>query len=155
VVPLPDRVSFLQGLVYFVNMRIAYLAYYVFGKVNPGDTILLHAAAGGIGVLLTQIAKRHGDNTVIALSRSDEKLDYCRKNGADHLINYQSADYVEEVPRITGGQGVDISLNSVDGATLETDPGAIKPTGRWVIYGYAGRQGHDRPPQASAEVRFF
>ncbi len=138
---LPDSVSYLQGLVYFVNLRVAFMVYNVFGKVQPKDTILAHAAAGGIGTLLIQIAKRRGNNVVIALSSSDEKLEYCRSNGADHLINYKTTDYVEEVLRITDGEGVDVSLNSVGGPTLETDPYAIRPTGRWVIYGHAARKG--------------
>lgn len=138
---LPDRVSYLQGLVYFANLRVAYMVYNVFGKVQPKDTILVHAASGGVGSLITQIAERRGNNVVIALSSSDEKLEFCRANGADYLVNYKTTDYVKEVLRITDGQGVDVSLNSVGGPTLETDPYTIKPTGRWVIYGYAAGKG--------------
>ena len=141
VLCLPDRVSYLQGIVYHINLRIAYCVYYIFGQVQPNDTILVHAAAGGIGTLLLHIAKRRGNNVVIALSSSNEKLEYCRANGADHLINYKESDYVKEVLRITKDQGVDVSLNSVGGPTLETDPDAIKPTGRWAIYGHAAGQG--------------
>ena len=142
VVPLPDRVSYMQGLVYLINMRVAHLVYYVYGQVKPTDTILIHAASGGIGVLLTHLAKRRGNNNVvIALASSDEKLEYCRANGADHLINYKTTDYVPEVLRITDGVGVDVSLNSVGGWTLEKDPEAIKPTGRWAIYGHAAGMG--------------
>ena len=142
VMLLPARVSFLQGLVYFVNLRVAYLVYNVFGKVQPKDTILVHAASGGIGTLLMHIAKRVGnENEIIALSSSDEKLAYCRANGADHLINYKNTDYVEEVLRITDGRGVDVALNSVGGPTLEKDPYVIKPTGRWAIYGNSAGKG--------------
>ena len=145
VVPLPDRASFLQGLVYHINLRIAYLAYFTFGRIQPGETLLVHAAAGGIGTLLTQVAKRRGKNTVIALASSDEKLAYCRAAGADHCINYRRTDYVEEVLRITDGAGVDVSINSVGGPTLQTDPRAIRPRGRWLIYGYAGGKGRIDP----------
>jgi NADPH:quinone reductase len=141
VICLPDRVSFLNGLVYYLSLRIAYLAYYTFGKIQPYETILLHAPAGGIGTLITQIAKRRAHNVVIALSSSDEKLAYCRANGADYGINYRKSDYVEEVLRITGGKGVNISLNSVAGPTLKTDPRVIRPLGRWVIYGSAAGKG--------------
>lgn len=145
VTSLPDRVSFLQGLVYHRNLRIAYLCYYIFGQVKANATILLHAAAGGIGSLITQIAKRRGNNVVIATSSSDDKLDYCRANGADYGINYKSSDYVEEVLRITGGKGVDVSCNSVGGSTLKTDPLVIRPLGRWVIYGKAMGEGQIDP----------
>ncbi|OGO15233.1 MAG: hypothetical protein A2Z14_08450 [Chloroflexi bacterium RBG_16_48_8] len=137
VVILPDHVKHSQGIVYLINLRIAYLNYYTFGKTQPNETILIHAGAGGIGTLITQIAKRHADNTVIALSSSDEKAAYCKGNGADYCINYRKTDYVQEVLRITDGEGVDISFNSVGGPTFRTDPLAIRPLGRWVIYGYA------------------
>ena len=141
VTRLPDRVSFSQGLIYHINLPVAYLACYPFGKIQPEETILLHAAAGGIGSLITQIAKRRGNNTVIALSSSDEKVEHCRSNGADHCINYRTTDYVEEVLRLTGNKGVDVCLNSVGGPTLETDPKVIRPLGRWVIYGHAAGKG--------------
>lgn len=141
VIYLPDRVSFLQGLVYNSSLRIAYLAYYTFGQIQPYDTLLLHAPAGGIGTLITQIAKRRGSNVIIALSSSEEKLKYCSANGADYAVNYRTRDYVEEVLRITGGKGVHVSLNSVGGPTLKTDPKVIRPMGRWVIYGAAAGRG--------------
>lgn len=137
VVLIPDRVTYLQGVVYHINLRIAYLYYYAFGQIEPTATILLHAAAGGIGTLLTQIAKRRGKNIIIAVASSDEKLDYCRAHGADYGVNYMASDYVAEVLKITGGRGVDVSLNSVGGPTLKNDPLVLKPLGRWVINGYA------------------
>ena len=97
VIVLPDRASFQQGLVYLANLPVSYLAYYVFGNVRPGDAILLHAAAGGIGTMITQIAKRRGQNRLIALSSSDEKLEYCERNGADHCINYRATDYTRRL----------------------------------------------------------
>jgi NADPH2:quinone reductase len=139
---LPDRVTWEQAIVHHINLRIAYLFFFTFGKVQPGETILLHAAAGGVGTLLARIAKRRGsDNTVIALSSSDEKLAHCRAVGADYCINYHKSDYVEEVLSITGGKGVDVSMNSVGGKTLETDYLVIRPRGRWLINGYAGGKG--------------
>lgn len=141
VIFVPDRVSSLQALVYNINLRVAYLCYYTFGQIRSCDTILIHAPAGGIGTLITHIAKRRANNFVIALSSSEEKLEYCRKSGADVGINYKSTDYVEEVLRVTGGRGVDVSLNSVAGPTLKKDPLVIKSLGRWVIYGQAAGEG--------------
>lgn len=139
---LPDSVTFDQAIVHHINLRVAYLYFYTFGQVQPGETILLHAAAGGIGTLVTQIAKRRGtDNVVIALASSDEKLSHCRAVGADFCINYRTSGYVDEVLRITGGKGVDVSMNSVGGRTLATDHRAIRPRGRWLINGYADGKG--------------
>jgi NADPH2:quinone reductase len=135
---LPDRADFLQGIACNANLRVAYLYYYFFGEVQPGETLLVHAAAGGVGSNLLQIAKRHGSNTVIALASSQEKVEFCRSLGADYCINTRSCDYVAEVLKITSGRGVDISFNSVAGPTLQTDPDAIRVLGRWMINGYAG-----------------
>jgi NADPH:quinone reductase-like Zn-dependent oxidoreductase len=137
VVKLPDHVAHSQGIVYLVNLRIAHLNYTIFGQTRPDDTILIHAGAGGIGTLITQIAKRRANNIVITLSSSDEKAAYCKANGADHCLNYNKTDYVKEVLQITDGQGVDISFNSVGGSTFQKDPMVIKALGRWVIFGYA------------------
>jgi len=138
LVELPDRADFLQGIACNVNLKVAYLYYYFFGQVLPDETLLVHAAGGGVGSNLIQIAKRRGRNTVIALASSDEKLDFCRSLGADHCINTRRTDYVAEVLKITSGRGVDISFNSVAGPTLQTDPDAIRVFGRWMINGYAG-----------------
>jgi NADPH2:quinone reductase len=141
LVALPDEVSDLQGLTYLINMPIAWLVHQVYGPVKPGDTILLHAAAGALGTLITHIAKRRNGNRVIALVSSDEKSKWCIDNGADHVINYRKTDYVDEVLRLTDGQGVDVSLNSVAGPTLQTDPRAIRAGGRWGLYGYSAGGG--------------
>lgn len=140
---LPGRVSAHQALVYQVNMPLVHVAIHVFGRVQPGETLLVHAAAGGVGSLITQVAKRRGtNNTVIALASSDEKLEFCRKNGADHLINYRKQDYVQAVKKITDNQGVDVVFNGVGGETLRTDPQVIKRlSGRLLIYGSSGGPG--------------
>jgi NADPH:quinone reductase len=134
---IPERASFEQALVYQSGLPVAYSHYSISGKVQSDETVLIHAAAGGVGTLMTQIAKKNG-NTVIALCSSEEKRQYCLSKGADYAINYRETDYVEEVLKITDGKGVDISLNSVGGPTLETDYKAIRFMGRWVVYGYAG-----------------
>jgi NADPH:quinone reductase len=154
LVEVPDRVSLAQALIYPVNLLTAYYAVMVWAKVQPGERVLLHAAAGGVGLLALQIMKRKlQDVQVVALSSSDEKLQLAREHGADFAINYKTTDYVAEVSRLfgakatgfaTGGErggGVDVSLNGVSGPTLRTDPQVIRKRGRWVIYGWAGGRG--------------
>jgi NADPH2:quinone reductase len=154
VQPLPDRVSLAQALAYPVNLLTAYYAVMVWAKVQPGERVLLHAAAGGVGSLALQIMKRRmRDVCVVALAGSDAKLRLLREHGADYAINYKAADYVTEINRLfgakatgfaTGGErggGVDVSLNGVSGPTLATDPRVIRKRGRWVIYGWAGGRG--------------
>jgi len=154
LVPVPERVSLEQMLAYPVNMLTAYYAVMVWAKVQPGERVLLHAAAGGVGLLALQIMKRRlRDVSVVALVGSDEKAALVRAHGADYVINYKATDYVAEVERVLGakatgflsggerGGGVDVSLNGVSGPTLDTDWKLIRKRGRWVLYGWAGGRG--------------
>jgi NADPH:quinone reductase len=154
LMPVPDRVPLDRVLAYPVNLLTAYYAVMVWAKVQPGERVLLHAAAGGVGLLALQIMKRRlRDVTVVALVGSDAKVELVRAHGADHAINYKSTDYVAEVNRLLGpkaagfmsggerGGGVDVSLNGVSGPTLGTDHQVIRKRGRWVIYGWAGGRG--------------
>lgn len=150
---VPDHVPLDRVLAYPVNLRTAYFLVNVWGKVQPGESVLLHAAAGGVGLLALQIMKRRiKDVSVIALAGSDEKVTLCKANGADHCINYKKENYVEAVNKIVGEKpkglnigppvgGVHVAFNGVSGPTLNTDPQVIRKRGRWVIYGYAGGRG--------------
>ena len=85
-----------------------------------------------------QIAKRRANNVVIGLVSTEDKVERCLANGADHAINTKRVDYVAEVQRITDGRGVDVSLNNVAGPTLRTDPQVIRTRGRWLVSSWAG-----------------
>ena len=122
--------------------------------VQEGERVLLHAAAGGVGLLALQILKRRFRSVeVVGIASTEEKLDLLRAEGCDHVINRSTQDYVAEVlkiwgPKATGFQtggalagGVDVSFNGVSGDTLSTDWQVIRKRGRWVIYGYAAGRG--------------
>lgn len=154
VTPVPDGVGLDVVLAYPVNLLTAYYAVNVWGRVQPGERVLLHAAAGGVGLLALQIMKRRIDDvTVVAIVSSEEKAALVRDNGADHVVDRSTTDYVEEINRVLGpkatgfmsggerGGGVDVSLNGVSGPTLTTDPQVIRKRGRWVIYGWAAGRG--------------
>ena len=139
---VPDGAALDMVLVYLINLRVAYLNAYTFGQVKEGQTAMIHAAAGGVGLLTLQILKRRFKNVkVIALSSSDEKLEVCRQNGADFLINTTTSKYWEEAKRLTGGVGADVVFNGTSGPKVARDARAIKPLGRWVIYGAADGTG--------------
>ncbi len=155
LVRVPDRVSLEQMLAYPVNMRTAYYMIHTWAKLREGERVLLHAAAGGVGLLALQILKRRFKNvTVVAIASTAEKIALLKQEGADHVIDRKTQDYVAEVLKIwgpkasgfaTGGTqagGVDVAFNGVSGATLGTDWQAIRKRGRWVIYGYAAGRGH-------------
>lgn len=107
------------------------------GRLSAGETVLVHAAAGGIGHLAVQLAKLHGAGTVIATAGSAAKLDFARGLGADVAVDYTDPDWPDRVRAAAPG-GVDLVLDSVAGPMLERSVDLLAPLGRLVIYGAAG-----------------
>lgn len=115
LVKVPDAISFQQaGSMMLKGMTAYYLLRETF-PVKQGDTILFHAAAGGVGLIAGQWAKHLGA-TVIGTAGSDEKVKLALENGFDHVINYRTENFVERVKEITGGKGVDVALDCTAGA---------------------------------------
>lgn len=147
---VPDAVPLEAALVYRVNMPTAYMLVYEWAKVREGESVLVHAAAGGVGMLAVQILKRRfKEVTVIGLAGSDEKVAAISANGADYAINYRTTDYVKGVGEIVGEKprgfnpgappaGVNVVLNGVGGTTLKSDRRLIRRLGRWVLFGTPG-----------------
>lgn len=134
LVELPEGVSFENALVYSYNLPAAYLVYYHFGDISPDATVLVHSGAGGLGGMLTQIAKKAG-NTVIALTSDEGKFAACRANGADHVVDSR-IDYAQQVNEITGGRGVDVIFNHIAGDTLAADLDSLAFRGFWNFPGH-------------------
>ncbi|MFC6022222.1 zinc-binding alcohol dehydrogenase family protein [Plantactinospora solaniradicis] len=104
--------------------------------LNSGDTVLIHAAAGGIGHLAVQLAKFIGAGTVIGTARSSRKLDFVRTVGADVAIDYAQPDWPDQV-RAAAPDGVDVVLDAVGGPVLQSSLDLLAPFGRAVVYGAA------------------
>jgi len=102
--------------------------------LEPGKSCLVHAAAGGVGLLLVQIAKLRGA-FVIGTVSTEEKAELARAAGADAVIRYTEHDFVAETRRLTGGRGVDVVYDSVGQTTFERGFGAIVPRGMMVLFG--------------------
>ena len=102
--------------------------------VKPGDTILYHAAAGGVGLIVGQWAKALGA-TVIGTVGSQEKAELAMAHGFDHVINYRTEDFVERVKEITGGKGADVVYDSVGKDTFPGSLDCLKPRGLWASFG--------------------
>jgi len=136
-VPVPAGWADEQALGLVVNWPTALAALKPLGGIAAGQTVLIHAAAGGTGQAAVKMAKHYGA-TVIATA-SPGKHDVVRALGADHVIDSRSADLAADVLRLTGGTGADLVLESVGGATLDASLAAAKlVTGRVVVYGLAG-----------------
>jgi NADPH2:quinone reductase len=104
--------------------------------VRPGETALVHAAAGGVGLLLTQVLGNQNVR-VIATTSTEEKAALAREAGASEVIRYDREDVAEEVSRLTGGHGVDVVYDGVGKATFEGSINSLRPRGMFVLYGAA------------------
>lgn len=112
-------------------------AYYMANYIAPlrsGENVLIHAAAGGVGTLLIQLAKQAGA-TVFAKVSSEEKARKCLSLGADHAINYRTGNYAEAVEKIIGKQQLDVSFNPVGGSTFKMDKQLLGAGSRMVLFG--------------------
>jgi NADPH2:quinone reductase len=134
LVPLPPEVSAAQGAALMLQ---GITAHYLAASTYPlreGDRCLVHAAAGGVGLLLVQIAKRRGA-FVIGTAGSDEKAGLARGAGADEVIVYTRQDFVEETRRLTGGRGVHVVYDSVGKTTFLPGLELLVPRGMMVLFG--------------------
>ncbi len=136
VCPLPDDISFDAGAAMMLKgMTVEYL----FHRTTPlkrGDTVLFHAAAGGVGLIACQWAKSEGI-TLIGTAGTDEKCRLAQFNGAAHCINYNTEDFVAKVKEFTGGKGVDAVMDSVGAETFEGSLDCLKPLGMMISFGNA------------------
>ncbi len=117
------------------GMTAHYLAHATY-PLKPGDACLVHAAAGGVGLLLVQIAKRRGARVIGTVSTA-EKADLARKAGADDVILYTELDFDAEIRRLTGGKGVQVVYDSVGKTTFEKSLSCLAGRGYLVLYGQA------------------
>jgi NADPH2:quinone reductase len=136
LVRIPDELDFTQAAaVMLQGMTAHYLSHSTY-PLKSGETALIHAAAGGVGLLLVQMAKRLGAR-VIGTTGSDEKAALARDAGADEVIIYTQADFVEETKRLTAGAGVNVVYDGVGKSTFEKDLEVLCPRGYLVLFGGA------------------
>ena len=135
-VKLPEAVDYqtaaammLQGMTVHYLLRQTY-------KVGPDTTLLLHAAAGGVGLIACQWAKHLGA-TIIGTAGSAEKCELAKANGATHCINYNTENFVDRVKELTDGKGVDVVYDSIGQATYPASLDCLKPLGLFVTFGNA------------------
>lgn len=140
-IPIPDGISFAAATSIPVQGLSAYTLLKFAARPQPHETILIQAAAGGVGLYLVQLAKIMGVKQVIALASSKEKLDLLKSLGADVPINYSERAWADQVRQATGGKGVDIVLEAASGEVGAESFRLIAPFGRVVFFG--ARNIHD------------
>ncbi|MCS7014040.1 MAG: quinone oxidoreductase [Chloroherpetonaceae bacterium] len=136
LVPLPDSVSFEQAAALMLQGLTAHYLVTSTYAVQPGETVLIHAAAGGVGLLLTQLAKLRGARVIGTVS-TEAKAALAREAGADEVIIYTTQDFVAETRRLTEREGVSVVYDSVGADTFEGSLSVLKPRGMLVSFGNA------------------
>ena len=136
---IPDGVATEEAACVPVPFGTADDCLFEFGRLQPGETALIHAGASGVGIAAIQLAKRAGA-TVLATASSDQRLDRLAELGLDHGINYATDDFVDEVRRLTDGRGADVIVDSIGGSTLQKSLLCLAYRGRCITFGDAGRE---------------
>ena len=134
LVKIPDGLSFEQGAAAMLQGMTAHYLLNSTYKLQSGETALIHAAAGGVGRLLVQMAKKIGAR-VIATAGTEEKAQLARDAGANECIIYTQADFEAETKRLTDGQGVHVVYDGVGKATFDKDLEVLRPRGYLVLFG--------------------
>jgi len=137
LIPLPEELDFDNAAAIPLQGLTAYHCIKTSGALKEGESVLVHAAAGGVGTLSVQVAKLLGAGTVIATASSEEKLDLARSLGADVLIDYTEEDWPEKVREATQGKGADIILEMVGADFPEKNLKCLNVFGRMVVFGAA------------------
>ena len=147
LISLPDKVTFEQGAAFPVQALTAYHMLYTADHVAPGLSVLVHAAAGGVGLLAVQMAKLGGAR-VLATTSSAEKARIVHEAGADETILYTQTDFAERVAQLTHQRGVDLVLDSVGKSTFQGSLASLAPFGHLISFG--GASGRPDPIDISS-----
>jgi NADPH2:quinone reductase len=135
--PLPDKVTFAQGAGVNVPYGTAYHALFNRGHGQPGETLLVHGASGGVGIAAVQLARARG-LTVIGTAGTDRGRRLVLEQGAHHVLDHTAQDYLRTLMDLTGGRGPDVILEMLANVNLQKDLGVIAMRGRIVVIGNRG-----------------
>jgi len=140
VVPIPDDLDFASATALFVQGLTAYGLLHDAAKLQAGESVLIHAAAGGVGSLAVQLAKLMDASMVVGTASSASKLEVVRRLGADVTVNYAEPNWSEQINEATGGEGVHVILDAVGGEIGQQSLDRLGSHGRFVVYGAASGQ---------------
>ncbi|WP_232685650.1 quinone oxidoreductase family protein [Halobacterium zhouii] len=133
---VPESMSFAEAAGFPVQFLTAYHCLHGWGELEPEESVLVHAAAGGVGTAAVQLASIHGAE-VFGTASTQEKLDLAERLGCDHPINYTKTSFGEVTDELTDGEGLDLVLDGVGGETFRESVDALSHFGRIVAYGAA------------------
>ena len=150
----PAALDDVAAAAFFFPFHVAWLALFERGRLEPGEWLVVHAGAGGVGSAAVQLGVAHGAR-VIATAGSAEKLTFCRSLGAEHAIDYRNGDLTSALVEATGGAGVDVVCDLVGGATTAATLPAMARGGRLVMAGFSGGiEAEDEPLQTPRQLLF-
>ncbi|MFB6083001.1 MAG: zinc-binding alcohol dehydrogenase family protein [Halorientalis sp.] len=133
---LPENMSYEEGAGFPVQFLTAHNCLFEWGDLTEGESVLIHAAAGGVGTAAVQLASNAGAE-VFGTASTEEKLELAEELGCDHPIQYTEEDFVEQVNDLTDGEGVDLVLDGIGGETTTESLKALTHFGRMVSFGAA------------------
>ncbi|QLE70944.1 SDR family NAD(P)-dependent oxidoreductase [Streptomyces rectiverticillatus] len=141
--PVPDHMTFAEAATMPVAFATVHYGLVTLARLQPGETVLVHGAAGGVGLAALQYAKAYGAR-VIATAGTDFKRTFLRRLGIEHVLDSRTLDFAHRIEEITGGKGVDVVLNSLAGEALARSLQLLRPGGRFVELGK--RDIHENKP---------
>lgn len=131
---MPPRMTFEEAAAFTVSYLTAFHGIVNLAHGNPGEKILIHAGAGGVGIASIQLAKHIGMEVYTTVG-SREKAQVVAEQGADHIINYKEEDFADVIRRLTNGDGVDVIMDGVGGPAYRKGLKLMAPMGRYVLFG--------------------
>ncbi|MGN9791721.1 NAD(P)H-quinone oxidoreductase [Streptomyces sp. OZ13] len=137
LLPVPDGMDLITAAALPEVTATVWSNVFMIAHLRPGETLLVHGGASGIGTMAVQLAKAVGARVAVTAG-SPEKLERCAELGADSLINYREQDFVEEIGKVTGGAGADVILDIVGAKYLDRNVKALAVNGRLAVIGLQG-----------------
>ena len=134
--PLPDGMDFAEAAALPIVYHTSYFALRDRAPVAPGEWLVVHAGASGVGVSAIQLGRAFGAR-VIATAGGAEKLEFAKAQGAEHVLNYRDETWVDQVKQLTGGRGADVIYDPVGGDIFDQSTKCIAPGGRLIVIGFA------------------
>ena len=144
IFPIPDAMTFDKAAAHFIIYQTAHFALHRRAGLQPGEVVLVHAGAGGVGSAAIQLAVAAGAR-VIATAGGPEKVEVCRRLGAEEAIDYRAEDFVERVKELTKGRGANVIFDPVGGDVFDRSRRCVAFEGRLVVVGFAGGRMAEAP----------